>query len=181
MWKILDSQAIIDSPWLHVDRQTVQTDRGAMLPEYYVGRKTSFIMVLAVTEASEVILLREYKHGVGDYVWNLPAGGIKPGESPEETATRELLEETGYITDALEFVGSYAVSSSWLQDRAYLFIGRNARQVRMPRTEPGESIAVYLKSHQEVMGMIKTNQIQDPYTVLLMLYAKGVGNENNNP
>jgi 8-oxo-dGTP pyrophosphatase MutT (NUDIX family) len=142
-----------------------------MLPEYYVGRKTSFIMVLTITEAGDVILLREYKHGVGDYVWNLPAGGIKSGESPEETATRELLEETGYITDALEFVGSYAVSSSWLQDRAYLFIGRNARQVRVPRIESGESITVFFKSMQEVLEMVRINQVQDPYTVLLILYA----------
>jgi 8-oxo-dGTP pyrophosphatase MutT (NUDIX family) len=178
MWKVLDNQPILNSPWLRVDRQTVETERGDVIPDYYVANKSSFIMVLAITEAGDIILLREYKHGVGDYVWNLPAGGIKPGESPEETATRELLEETGYITDALEFVGSYAVSSSWLQDRAYLFIGRNARQVRVPRIEPGESITVFFKSMREILEMVRVNQIQDPYTVLLILYANrqwGVG------
>ena len=149
------------------------TDKGHVIPDYYVGEKAHFVMVLAITERDEIILLREYKHGVGDYVLNFPAGSITSGEAPEDTATRELLEETGYITDELEFCGSYAVSSSWLRDRAYLFIGRNARKIRTSRLEKGESITIYLKSISEIREMIKTNQIQDPYTGLLFLSFGG--------
>lgn len=170
-WAVRKNSPIIRSPWLQVDKQEVETFQGDVIPDYYVGSKADFIMVLAATEQNEIIILREYKHGVGDYVWNFPAGGIKPDESPEDAAIRELLEETGYVTNELEFIGSYAVSSSWLRDRAYLFIGRNARKIRAPRIERGESIILFLKQMPEVLEMVRTGQIQDPYTTLLILYT----------
>ena len=170
-WNVLENKPVLKTPWLQIDKQAVMTDNG-MIPDYYVGRKSDFVMVLAITEPGEIILLREYRHGIGDYIWNLPAGCIKSDEAPEEAATRELLEETGYITDELEFIGSYAVSSSWLRDRAYLFVGRNAREVRAPRMERGESIIMYLKGMSEIMEMVRTGQIQDPYTVLLILHSE---------
>lgn len=167
-WNVLSSRDVLNSPWLHIQEQSVETDRGGVIPDYYVGSRSDFIMVLAVTDGGEIVLLNEYKHGMRDYVWNCPAGGIKPDESPEEAVTRELLEETGYITDELERIGTFAVSSSWLSDRAHLFIGRNARRVREQRIERGESIQVHLKKIEEVKRMVQENVIQDPYTCILV-------------
>lgn len=168
-WRVLSSRDVLNSPWLHIQEQSVETDRGNLIPDYYVGSKSDFVMVLAVTTDGQMILLNEYKHGMRDYVWNCPAGGVKPGESPEEAATRELLEETGYVTDELERVGTFAVSSGWLSDKAYLFIGRNAHRVREQRIERGESIQVHLEKAEDVQRMIRENIIQDPYTCVLVL------------
>ena len=51
--------------------------------------------VVAVDEAGRVCLVRQYRHGVGDFLWEIPAGKLDPGEAPEACAVRELSEETG--------------------------------------------------------------------------------------
>ena len=66
------------------------------IDDYYQIDLPSFASIYAVTEQDEVLLLRQYKHGVGRVCLTLPGGQIDPGEDAEFAARRELLEETGY-------------------------------------------------------------------------------------
>ena len=174
-WKILNTKHLIDSPWLQIEEQRVRTDDGDVLPDYYVGQKSDFVMVYATTEDGQVIVLRGYSHGAGTYTLGLVAGGVDKNESPEETVARELLEETGYAVafDDIHYIGSYFVSASWLKDRAHLFRAINAKKVREPRLEKGESITTLLKTKEEVLELIRTNQFRDPYSCLAVLWWEG--------
>jgi len=130
-------------------------------------------MVIALTPDNEVVMVREWKQGVKSYVWNLPAGGIGENETPRQAIERELLEETGYTAEEFHLLGNHwHVSSSWLEDRAYLFHATNAKKVAEPRLEDTEDIEVHLLPFGEVVEMVRSGQIVDPYTALAVLWVK---------
>nr|WP_282449408.1 NUDIX hydrolase [Roseibium sp. CAU 1639] len=81
---------------LRVLRQTVCLPDNRLVDDYYQIDLPSFASIYAVTEDNRVLLLRQYKHGIGRVCLTLPGGQVDPGEDAEFCARRELLEETGY-------------------------------------------------------------------------------------
>ncbi len=96
-WSILESRKVFEADdRLKVLRQTLCLPDNRIVEDYYQIDLPSFAAIYAVTEQDEVLLLRQYKHGAGQVCLTLPGGQIDPGEDPEFSARRELLEETGY-------------------------------------------------------------------------------------
>ena len=96
-WTTLQNQKVFEAGnRLRVMRQTVSLPDSRIVDDYYQIDLPSFAAIYAVTEQDEVLLLRQYKHGVGEVCLTLPGGQIDPGEDAEFSARRELLEETGY-------------------------------------------------------------------------------------
>ena len=95
-WKTLKSEYLIRRPWLTARRDTVELPGGSVNPEFYVLEYPDWVNVLAITSDDEFVMIRQYRHGLGQTRYELCAGVVDPGESPLEAAKRELSEETGY-------------------------------------------------------------------------------------
>lgn len=95
-WTIVASSYRIDEPFLRLRVDTVELPGGRIVDGYFVRETHGFAIVAALTPAREIVLVRQYKHGIGRVVVELPAGMIEPGESPLDCAARELAEETGF-------------------------------------------------------------------------------------
>jgi ADP-ribose pyrophosphatase len=78
--------------------------------------------VVALDAQQRVCLLRQYRHAVGGYIWELPAGRLEPGEPPLETARRELAEEAGVAADRLSPLGVSVSSPGVFTERIHLFL-----------------------------------------------------------
>ena len=98
-WTIVASTYRVDDRYLRLRVDTVELADGTIVEGYYVRESRGFTIVAALTPAREIVLVRQYKHGVGRVVLELPAGAIDPGESAVDCAVRELAEETGYAGD----------------------------------------------------------------------------------
>jgi ADP-ribose pyrophosphatase len=94
-WKTLKQEPVLDSPWMKVFKETVVTASGRVVDDFYTAVRRDVAMVAARTADGRVVLIKEYKHASGEFVWQLPAGAIDDGELPLDTAARELEEETG--------------------------------------------------------------------------------------
>ena len=95
-WDVLHSEYIIRRPWLTARRDKVRLPDGRVNDEYYVLEYPDWVNVIAITPDDRFVLVRQYRHGLGRTSFELCAGVCEKGETPEESARRELFEETGY-------------------------------------------------------------------------------------
>ena len=93
-WTIESSEYLFRRPWLTVRRDTVRLPDGRVNPEFYVLEYPTWVNIIAVTDTGDMVLVRQYRHGLGQTRFELCAGVVEPGETPLEGARRELLEET---------------------------------------------------------------------------------------
>jgi ADP-ribose pyrophosphatase len=81
--------------------------------------------VVPVDAANRVCLVRQYRHGVEDFLWEIPAGKLDPGESPAVCAVRELREETGIVAHRWTPLGSYVAAPGILNEIIHLYLARD--------------------------------------------------------
>jgi len=99
-WQIIASQDLLNiPPWVTVSVQRVRLPNGRTVDDYHQIKLQDYTLIFAQTSAGEVIVERAYKHGPRQYTLSLPAGLMEEGETPLASAQRELLEETGYVSD----------------------------------------------------------------------------------
>ena len=92
-WQTLSSEYLIKRPWLTARRDVVRLPNGVVQDEYYVLEYPDWINVIALTRDGRMILERQYRHALGETSYEIVAGVMEQGESPEEAARRGLLEE----------------------------------------------------------------------------------------
>jgi 8-oxo-dGTP pyrophosphatase MutT (NUDIX family) len=96
-WETLSSHYLARKPWLTVRQERVRLPAGGIIEEYWVSEFPSWVNVIAVTLDGRLVLIRQYRHGLGRIDFEIPAGVCEPSDAmPLAAAQRELLEETGY-------------------------------------------------------------------------------------
>ena len=141
-WELLRSEWPFRSGFLSIRRDRCRLPDGRLSPDMYYMELRDFAMTVAITPSGEVLLSREYKHGVGDVAHTLPAGFIEAGETPESAARRELREETGHDGEAFVPLGVHLVFPSLSGVRGHFFLARGVRQVTAPHLDEFEEIEV---------------------------------------
>ncbi len=160
-WEILSRQAVYDaSPWIRVERQRILLPDGRVVDDYHQLLLPDYAIVYAETADGQVIMQRQYKHGVGKVTLTLPGGLIRKGEDVLLGAQRELLEETGYEAPDWRFLGQFVQNSNYGGSRGHLYAARNARWV--VAADPGdlEEIEVVMMSRAEVLAALACNEIE---------------------
>jgi ADP-ribose pyrophosphatase len=121
-WKTLSRIPVFSGgPIREITRESVQLPDGRIVDDYFTARFGDYALVYAVTREGEVLVLRQYKHGVGRVCLTFPGGYVAPGEDPGLAAERELLEETGYRAGRLAHLGSFVVNANQGCNTAHLY------------------------------------------------------------
>src|SRR5665213_649462 len=151
-WKIVRSEIVIDSPHLRLRRDDIVLTDGTRVEEYYVRESRGFSGIFAVTPEPRVVLVRQYKHGIGRVVMELPAGAIDPGETAEACALRELAEETGYACEPeeIERIASFVTDPTNSDAHFELFLARDVKATVAQQPDATEQIEVQLASFEEL-------------------------------
>ena len=127
VWKTLSSQRVFGNRWIGVVVDEVELPDGRRYEYTRLEPAGIGVGVIGFNAAGEILLEREYRHGVGEVVWQVPGGLAAPGESLQEAGLRELLEETGYVAEQWRRLGSYAVDANRGAGTAHLFLATGAR------------------------------------------------------
>jgi ADP-ribose pyrophosphatase len=118
MNEILDRKVVFSTPWFDIVAKTLA---GWEAP-YYTVEADDYVTVLGTTASGGVVLVRQFRPAVEDFTLELPSGHIEKGESPEEAARRELLEETGYTAGKIELLASLVPDSGRMGLRQWCYI-----------------------------------------------------------
>lgn len=169
-WRILSSEYRIQTPFLRLRADRVELPSGHVVDDYFVRESNGFCVIFALTAGGDVVLVRQYKHGIGEVVMELPAGMIEPGEPPEACALRELVEETGYA-GPIELVRTFMADPTNSTSRFHLFIVRDAVRVATPSPDLTEEIDVVLAPPGEVRAMALDGRIAAGSQVAAVLVA----------
>ena len=111
-WKLLDSEYLVNAPWLKVAKEKCELPNGKIIDDFYTLWQPDWVLILARTAEGKWVMTEQYRHGSGTIALEFPAGIIDKGETPEQAALRELQEECGYGSDEREvvYLGSYPVN-----------------------------------------------------------------------
>lgn len=174
-WKILTSDYVVDSKFIRVRKDSAELPNGGTCEEYYVVEKPCWAAVFYLREDGKLLLNRQYKHGIGEVVIELPAGGIDPNEEPEVAAAREFEEETGHKAEKLEFLNKFIVDPSMENRHGYLYFTDSASQGEKQEDdqEEIENIFVDLK---DVKKMIEDGEISAINHIAMIYHTISVKN-----
>lgn len=128
-------------------------------------------VMLPLTHEHEVVLVRQFRYAVDRFLWEVPAGHIAPGERPEETAERELVEETGYYPHRLEKLAAVYPSPGFSDEVMHVFLATQLEK-RSASPEEDESIEVGNFSVEDAIALASEGQIADGKTLLSLMLLK---------
>ena len=121
------SQTVFETEWFNVERVTYPQMQEAQSEPYYRINSPDGVIVLAITDQNQIILVRQFRPALSKYTLEFPAGGIDPGETPAEAAARELPEETGYKCQTLEPLGMGHIMLNRHRSLLHAFFARATR------------------------------------------------------
>lgn len=158
-WETLSSEYIIKRPWLTARRDKLQMPNGHICDEWYVLEYPQWVNVIAITIDGQIIMERQYRHGLKRFAWEIPAGVVEQNETPEQAAKRELLEETGFGGGNWTEIMQLSANPTAMTNINYTFLATNVEQVSKPNQESSEDISVWLMSPNEVIDILKNGDI----------------------
>jgi ADP-ribose pyrophosphatase len=169
-WTTVSSREVYRNPWTRVREDVVRLPDGHTTI-YGVVEFGECVGALPLSDDGRVLLVRQYRYVQGMATWEMPTGGVKAGETPEEAARRELLEEGGMHAARLTHLSSYNTSKSVVRETAHLYLAESLSPVQTSAPDDTEFLATAWKPFAEVLEMVLANQIMDSMTVIAVLAA----------
>ncbi|MDJ0705324.1 MAG: NUDIX hydrolase [Leptolyngbyaceae cyanobacterium MO_188.B28] len=160
-WKILQSQFAFHHRWYKVRQDIVELPNGNVIDDYFVSVRPDIALVLPITRNHEIVFVRQYRHGVGEVLIELPAGAFDPAHEDAETAARrEFEEETGYRAERLLALGALYDNPVKETNKIHLFLAQDAHLVGEQQLDVTEDIEVVLIPISEVAERILQGELQ---------------------
>ena len=170
-WKVLRSEYLVRAPWAVLRKDTCLMPGGQEVPEYYVLEYPNWVNVVAVTAENQFILVRQYRHGVAGTVLEIPGGVIDDGESPEEAARRELLEETGYSFPSIEKLCVLYPNPATSNNTTTSYLATGGVLVQEQQLDAQEEIEVLTVSADELKKMLFSNEFGQALHASALFYG----------
>lgn len=140
---------------------------------FYVIESPDWVNVVAVTGDEEIVLIKQYRHGIMDLTIEIPGGMVVTGEDPLESAKRELLEETGYKSDKWVEIGTVNPNPAIMNNRCYSYLALNAVYSGYQRLDGTEDIDVTTVPIATAYEMISKGEITHSLVICaLHFYCK---------
>ena len=158
-WKVLESEYLIQRPWLTARRDKVELPDGRIIPEYYVLEYPDWVNVIAITKEGDFVMEKQYRHAARRISYELPCGVMEKGETPLEAAQRELLEETGFGGGQWQKLMELSANPSTMTNTTHCFLAIGVEKVTEPHLDATEELTVLFMRPDEVMRMLDQNQL----------------------
>lgn len=160
-WTVRASEYLMRRPWCTVRRETVELPDGRCIPEYYVFEYPAWVNVIATTRDGRFVMIDQYRHGLGETSYEIPAGCVESDDaSTLAAAQRELAEETGYGGGRWRQLTVLAPNPATQNNLTYCFVAEDVEPLGASRPDPTEDIRVHLMTRDEVLELLRDDRIR---------------------
>lgn len=162
------SEKIFEGKILNLRVDTVELENQKYAKREIVEHKGASA-IIAINEKNEIILVKQYRKAVEDFLYELPAGLINVAEEPIECALRELREETGYEAQTITKIYEFYSSPGFSNEKIYLFKAENLNFIST-KFDEDEFIEITSFNKEEIKRMLDSGRITDSKTLIGILY-----------
>jgi len=159
VWTLLESRAVSDHRIFRIRDDVYRFEPTGLTRDFVVMESPDWVNVVPITEDGQVVLIRQYRHGIRAVSLEIPGGIIDPHEPPEDAALRELREETGYAADRVRRLCRVRPNPATQDNCQYCYVAEGCRRASAPKLDPFEHIEVVLARLEEIPGLIQREEI----------------------
>ncbi len=176
-WKTLSTREVYKNPWMRLREDVAEMPNGKTTI-YGVCEFGECVGVLPFIDDDHVMLVRQYRYPAKEnHRWEMPTGGVHPGEQPSEAAQRELMEEIGYRAGELTWLSSFHSSKSVCEETAHLYLGHSLMAAAALPDET-EFIERAIMPFDHVLELVMSSEIRDAMTMIAVLQAARLRNNH---
>jgi ADP-ribose diphosphatase len=162
----LAHERVFDGKVFDVDRDRVRMPNGREVTVDVIRHMSSAVLV-PIPEPGHVILIRQYRYAVNRWLWELPAGSVDQGETPEQAARRECHEEIGQVPDTIVRLGSMFPTPGYCDEEMFFFrVSGLTTPEETAELDEDEDIEVQVFTLKEAREMVRRGEISDMKTVI---------------
>ena len=159
-WTVTGSHIVHRDRWISLRADDCVSDEGVEFAPWYVIEQRDWVQVVAVTDAHEVVLIEQYRHGRGIVSLELPTGVLdNADEAPIAAAQRELAEETGFTAREWRLLASIPVNPANHDNLTHIVLATGAALTGTPADDPHERVRAQLRPAREVVALARSGGI----------------------
>lgn len=169
-WPLLATEQLADCKVFTVSRTTVRSPQTGDTHPFFRIDSSDWVNIVALTEADEVVMVRQFRHGPREVTLELPGGMVDAGEDPGAAALRELREETGYAAETAQRIGVVNPNPALFGNRCFTYVAPGARRVGEIENEGTEHTEVELLPLADVPARLTDGTINHALVVAAFLW-----------
>ena len=158
-WKVKESVIINNCKIFSTRKDTSIDPKTGGEHEFYIVESPDWVNVVPKTEDGKFIIIKQFRHGIRKATFEIPGGMVDEGETPIESAKRELLEETGYVSDQWKQIGMVHPNPAIMNNSCFTFLAENVKKVENPKFEGTEDIETLIYPIEKIKDDIMNGQI----------------------
>jgi ADP-ribose pyrophosphatase len=171
-WKILESEYLFNETWLTIRKDICETPKGNIINPYYVYEFPTWVSALAITEEGQVVMVRQYRHGIQETILETPGGCVDDADLNHETAiARELVEETGFVFKNYYYLGQVSPNPSTNTNFIHMFLATGGVKTAEQQLDHNEEIEVELHSVEALKKLVAENRIVQAMHLCTIMYG----------
>ena len=160
-WRVVRSEYLARKPWFTVRHETISLPDGRTIPDYYVFEYPDWVNVTAIDREGRFVIIDQYRHGLGETSYEIPAGVAEPSdETMLAAAQRELAEETGYGGGEWRELLGGAPNPATQSNLTYCYLATGVERLGAQHLDATEDIRVHLFTAAEVRELLTTGGIR---------------------
>lgn len=159
LWTIVSSKIEKSYRIFNLRTDAACSPRTHRTHDFFIMESAPWVNVIPLTPKDEVVMVQQYRHGIRDITLEIPGGLIESGDSPEDAARRELMEETGYREESLISLGAVHPNPAIQNNLCYTFLAKNVYPAGKQNQDEREDIEVVTIPLAEVPRLIREGVI----------------------
>ena len=190
-WEEVRTEHIVQDEWIDFRKSAYRFPDGTEYEPYYTYSRRDYVVIVATDTEGNYICVRQFRYGINEVTTEFPAGGVerKDGkcygerkvgvlsEDTLETAKRELMEETGYVSDEWTHLLTVPSNATIADNYAYIYEAKNCRKVAEQNLDETEYLDVELHTADEIESYIKSGDFQQAMHITAWYLSKNNGNK----